>query len=43
MFVNGAQIRNNADDTTIVACDDNIESFIKELEGDALKVVEWFP
>ena len=41
MFVNDAQICNYADDTTIYACDNNIESII-ETENDALKIAEWF-
>ena len=36
MFVKDAQICNYADDTTIYACDTNIESVIKTLESDAL-------
>ena len=43
MFVKDAQICNYADDTTIYACDTNIESVIKTLESDALKIAEWFP
>ena len=43
MFVKDAQICNYADDTTIFACDTNIESVIKTLESDALKIAEWFP
>ena len=43
MLVNDAQICNYADDTTIYACDTNIESVIKTLESDALKIAEWFP
>ena len=42
MFVNDAQICNYADDTTIYACDSNIESIIETLESDALKIAEWF-
>ena len=38
MFVNDAQICNYADDTTIYACHTNIESVIKTLESDALKI-----
>ena len=36
MFVNDAQICNYPDDTTIYACDNNIESIIETLESDAL-------
>ena len=44
MFVKDAQICNYADDTTIYACDTNIESVIKTLESDdALKMAEWLP
>ena len=43
MFVKDAQICNYADDTTIYACDNNVESIIETLEGDALKIAEWFP
>ena len=43
MFVKDAQICNYADDTTIYACDTKIESVIKTLESDALKIAEWFP
>ena len=43
MFVNDAEIFNYADDTTIYACNNNIESIIVTLESDALKIVEWFP
>ena len=43
MFVKDAQICNYADDTTIYACDINIESVMKTLESDALKIAEWFP
>ena len=42
MFVNVAQICNYADDTTIYACDSNIESITETLESDALKIAEWF-
>ena len=41
MFVNDAQICNYADDTTIYACDSNIEGVISE--SDARKTGEWFP
>ena len=40
MFVNDAQICNYADDTTIYACDSNIESVINTLESDAFKIAE---
>ena len=43
MFVKDAQICNYADDTTIYACDSNIEGVIATLESDALKIAEWFP
>ena len=43
LFVKDAQICNYADDTTIYACDTNIESVIKTLESNALKIAEWFP
>ena len=43
MFVKDAQICNYADDTTIYACDGNIEGVIATLESDALKIAEWFP
>ena len=43
MFVNDAEICNYADDTTIYACDNNIEGIIETLESDALKIAEWFP
>ena len=43
MFVNDAEICNYADDTTIYACDNNVESIIETLESDALKIAEWFP
>ena len=43
MFVKDAQICNYADDTTIYACDTNIESVIKTLQSNALKIAEWFP
>ena len=43
MFVKDAQICNYAEDTTIYACDTNIESVIKTLGSDALNIVEWFP
>ena len=43
MFVNGAQICNYADATTIYACDNSIDSIIETLESDALKIAEWFP
>ena len=42
MFVNDAQICNYADDTTIYACDSDIESIIETLKSDALKIAEWF-
>ena len=42
MFVNDAQICNYADDATIYACDSNIESVVKTLESDALKVQNGF-
>ena len=42
IFVNDAHICNYADDTTIYACDTNIESIIETLESDALKIAEWF-
>ena len=42
MFVNDAQICNYAVDTTIYACNSNIESIIETLESDALKIAEWF-
>ena len=42
-FVRDAQICNYADDTTIYACDSNIEGVIATLESDALKIAEWFP
>ena len=41
MFVD-AEICNYADDTTIHACDNNIEGIIETLESDALKIAEWF-
>ena len=37
MFVKDAQISNYVDDTTIYACDNNIEGVIATLESDALK------
>ena len=40
MFVNDAEICNYADDTTIYASDNNIESIIETLESDPLR--EWF-
>ena len=43
MFVNDAEICNYADDTTIYACENNIEGIIETLESDALKIAEWFP
>ena len=43
MFVKDAQICNYADDTTIYASANNIESAIKTLESDALKITKWFP
>ena len=43
MFVNDAQICNYADSKTIYACDNSIDSIIETLEGDALKIAEWFP
>ena len=43
MFVKDAQICNYVDETTIYACDSNIEHIIKTLESDALKIAEWFP
>ena len=43
MFVKDAQICNYADDTTIYACDSNIEGVIATLESDAVKIAEWFP
>ena len=43
MFVKDVQICNYADDTTIHACDNNVESIIETLESDALKIAEWFP
>ena len=42
MVVKDAQICNYADDTTIYACDSNIEGVIATLESDALKIAEWF-
>ena len=42
MFVKDAQICNYADDTTIYACDTNIESVIKTLESDALTLQNGF-
>ena len=42
-FVDDAQICNCADDTTIYACDNNIEGVITKLESDARKIAEWFP
>ena len=41
MFVKDAQICNYADDTTIYACDTNIESVIKTLVSKQLYEVEW--
>ena len=41
MFVNDAEICNYADDTTIYACDNNIEGIIETLESDALKIAEF--
>ena len=43
MFVKDAQICNYADDTTIYACDGDVEGVIATLESDALKIAEWFP
>ncbi len=43
MFVKDTQICNYADDTTIYASANNIESVIKTLESDALKITKWFP
>ena len=43
MFVKDAQICYYADDTTIYACDSNIEGVIATLKSDALKIAEWFP
>ena len=43
MFVNDAEICKYADDTTIYACDNNIEGIIETSESDALKIAEWFP
>ena len=43
MFVKDAEICNYADDTTIYACDSNVESVVKTLESDALKIASWFP
>ena len=43
MFVKDAEICNYADDKTIYACDSNIESVVKTLESDALKIASWFP
>ena len=40
MFVKDAQICSYADVTTIYTCDTNIESVIKTLESDALKIAE---
>ena len=42
MFVNDDEICNDADDTTIYACDNIVESIIETLESDALKIAEWF-
>ena len=41
--MNDAEICNYADDTTIYACDNNVESIIETLESDALKIAERFP
>ena len=43
MFVKDAEICNYADDTAIYACDSDIESVVKTLESDALKIASWFP
>ena len=43
MFVKDAEICNYADDSTIYACDSDIESVVKTLESDALKIASWFP
>ena len=37
-FVKDAEICNYADDTTIYACDSNIESVVKTLESGVLKI-----
>ena len=43
MFLKETEICNYADDTTIYACDPDIENVIMHLENDALKITEWFP
>ena len=43
MFVKDAEICNYADDTTIYACDSNIESVVNTLESGALKIASWLP
>ena len=43
MCVKDAQICNYTDETTIYACDSNIQGVIATLESDALKIAEWFP
>ena len=42
MFVKDAEICNYADDTTIYACDSNVESVVKTLQSDALKLQAGF-
>ena len=42
-FVKDAEICNYAEDITIYACDSDIESIVKTLESDALKIASWFP
>ena len=33
---------NYADDTTVYACDSDLESLIKRLEHDSMLAIEWF-
>ena len=41
-FTESTEVCNFADDTTVFACDENLNSLIKRLEHDSLLAIEWF-
>ena len=43
LFLEGTEVCNYADDTTIYTCGPNVENVVAKLENDALAISEWSP